>query len=163
MTIGTAQTYLLNRVPRGLDAAGAWLAPFTLRLLLAYEFFEAGLEKLRGDNWFAHIQADFPLPLNLIPADISWQLATWAELLAPIALLLGLFTRFASSSLIVLTAVAWFSVHAGNGYNVCDNGFKLPLIYLAMLVPLLLSGPGRLSLDHWLAQRMQPEVRRTQS
>ncbi|HMM70660.1 MAG TPA: DoxX family protein [Rhodocyclaceae bacterium] len=163
MIIRTAQTYLLTRLPQGLDAVGAWLAPLSLRLLLAYEFFEAGLEKLRGDNWFAHIQSDFPLPFNLIPAEINWQIATWAELLGPIALLLGLFTRFASISLIVLTVVAWVSVHAGNGYNVCDNGFKLPLIYLVMLVPLVLSGPGRLSIDHWLAQRIQPVMRRTQS
>lgn len=43
--------------------------------------------------------------------------------------------------------VAWASVHAGNGYNVCDTGYKLPLIYLMMLIPLLLSGPGKASLD----------------
>lgn len=67
-------------------------------------------------------------------------------------LLLGLGTRFASVSLIVLTIVAWISVHAGNGYNVCDNGYQLPLMYLVMLVPLLLSGPGKLSLDHWIAR-----------
>jgi uncharacterized membrane protein YphA (DoxX/SURF4 family) len=27
-------------------------------------------------------------------------------------------------------------------------------MYLLMFVPLLLSGPGKLSLDHWLAQRL---------
>jgi len=36
------------------------------------------------------------------------------------------------------------AVHARNDYNVCDNGFKLPLIYLLMLIPRCLSGPGRL-------------------
>ncbi|MBF0256818.1 MAG: DoxX family protein, partial [Gammaproteobacteria bacterium] len=83
-----------------------------------------------------------------------WQLATWTELLAPIALVLGLGTRFASVSLIILTIVAWASVHAGLGYNVCNNGFKLPLIYLVLFIPLLLTGPGKLSLDHWIAQRL---------
>jgi len=39
------------------------------------------------------------------------------------------------------------------GYNVCDNGFKLPLMYLVMFIPLLLSGLGKLSLDHLLARR----------
>jgi putative oxidoreductase len=48
-------------------------------------------------------------------------------------------------------------VHAGNGYNVVDNGYKLPLIYLIMFVPLLLSGPGKLSLDHWIARRLAPQ------
>jgi len=153
MIFNTVRDILLVQFPNQLGAIGEWLGPVTLRLLLAYEFFEAGLEKLGGSNWFAHIQADFPFPFDVIPVGISWQVATWAELIAPVALLLGLFTRFASVTLIILTIVAWSSVHAGNGYNVCDNGFKLPLIYLAALMPLLLSGPGRLSLDHWLAQR----------
>ncbi len=153
MTFATARDVLLVQLPNGLGAVGSWLGLIPLRLLLAYEFFESGLEKLGGNNWFAHIQADFPFPFDVIPAEISWQLATWTELVAPLALVLGLFTRFASLSLIVLTIVAWIGVHAGNGYNVCDNGFKLPLIYLVGLAPLLLSGPGRLALDHWLAGR----------
>jgi putative oxidoreductase len=99
------------------------------------------------------IQDPFPYPFSLVPPEISWQIATWSELLGPVALVIGLGTRFASLTLIVLTLVAWASVHAGNGYNVCDNGFKLPLIYLIMFVPLLLSGPGKLSLDHWIARR----------
>jgi len=37
---------------------------------------------------------------------------------------------------------------------VCENGYKLPLMYLVMFVPLLLSGPGKLSLDQWLSQRL---------
>ncbi len=134
-----------------------WLSPCGLRLLLAYEFWVAGLEKLRGENWFHAIHAEFPFPLNAVPPEISWQLATWTELLGPVALVLGLATRFASASLIILTLVAWASVHAGLGYNVCDNGYKMPLIYLLMFVPLLLGGAGKLSIDallaRWLANR----------
>ncbi|MEW6332150.1 MAG: DoxX family protein [Pseudomonadota bacterium] len=139
----------------GLDRVGAWLAPLGLRLLLAYEFWESGVEKLRGENWFADIQDQFPFPFNLLPVDLSWQISTWTELVGPVALVLGLGTRFAGASLIILTVVAWASVHAGNGYNVCDNGFKLPLIYLVMFLPLLLSGAGKLSLDHLIAQRFK--------
>lgn len=136
-----------------LNQAGSYVGMLGLRLLLAWEFGEAGIEKINGNNWFADIQDAFPFPFSLVPADISWLLATWTELFGAIALLIGLGTRFFSASLIILTLVAWASVHAGNGYNVCDNGFKLPLMYLLMLVPLLLSGPGRLSLDCWLARR----------
>ena len=35
-----------------------------------------------------------------------------------------------------------------------DNGYKLPLMYLTMLIPLLLAGPGKLSLDHWIRRRV---------
>lgn len=137
-----------------LDLGGAWVGMLGIRLLLAYEFGVAGLEKLRGENWFADIQGDFPFPFSMVPADISWLLATWTELIGAAALVIGLGTRFWAVSLLILDLVAWVTVHGGNGYNVCDNGFKLPLMYFVMLVPLVLSGPGRLSIDHWLRSRV---------
>ncbi len=144
--LGCATTRFLNRI-------GEFLPQLGLRLLLAYEFWESGVEKFHGANWFADIQGQFPFPFNAVPVDISWFIATWSELLGAVALVLGLGTRLAAASLIVLDLVAWASVHAGNGYNVCDNGYKLPLMYLILFLPLLFSGPGKLSLDHWIATR----------
>ena len=132
---------------------GGFLPQLAIRLLLAFEFGEAGFEKLRGDNWFADIQSRFPFPFSLFPADMNWALATGTELLGAIALAFGVATRIASAALIALTIVAWMSVHAGLGYNVCDNGFKLPLIYIVLLWVPLLQGAGRASVDHWLAER----------
>ena len=63
-----------------LDGLALWLAPLGLRLILAYEFGEAGLEKLRGENWFGGVQSNFPFPLNHVDPELSWWLATWAEL-----------------------------------------------------------------------------------
>ena len=137
----------------GLDRIGGYLPQLCIRLLLAYEFWESGVEKYRGENWFADIQDRFPFPLDSVPVDISWFVATWSELLGAIALVIGLGTRFTSLALMILTAIAWASVHAGNGYNVCDNGFKLPLMYLVLFLPLLFSGAGRLSVDHLIARR----------
>jgi len=136
-----------------LDGIGGWLGMLGLRLLLAYEFWQSGVEKFRGDNWFADIQDAFPFPFNLVPVEFSWQLSTGVELIAPVMLVLGLGTRFWAFSLLILDVVAWQAVHAGNGYNVCDNGFKLPLMYLLMLIPLVVSGPGKLSIDHWMRRR----------
>jgi putative oxidoreductase len=137
-----------------LDQTGSWIGMPGVRLLLAYEFGVAGLEKLRGENWFAEVQGAFPFPFSLVPVDISWSLATWTELIGAAALVVGLGTRFWAVSLLILDVVAWISVHGSNGYNVCDNGFKLPLMYLVMLLPLVLSGPGRLSIDHWVRTRI---------
>lgn len=148
-------TNLTRTVFEKLDAMGAWVAMLPLRLLLAWEFWESGVEKFTGETWFTQIKGDFPFPFNVIPTDISWFISTWAELLGAIALVIGLGTRFTAATLIVLDIVAWASVHAGNGYNVCDNGFKLPLMYLIMLIPLLLSGPGRASLDALIRQRLR--------
>ena len=95
-----------NRVLTLLDGAGAWLAPLGLRLILAWEYFESGLEKFRGENWFADIREQFPFPFSVVQPEVSWQMATWFELAGGIALLIGLGTRFFSASLFVLTIVA---------------------------------------------------------
>ena len=135
-----------------LDRIGSFLPQLGLRLLLAYEFWESGIEKFHGENWFGEIRASFPFPFNLLPVELSWQLAMWTELLGAVGLVLGLGTRFWALGLIVVDVVAWASVHAGNGYNVCSNGWKLPLFYLVMLLPLLFQGAGRASLDHLVAR-----------
>ena len=159
---------LLARLFDSIDLIGLWLGLLSLRLLLSWDFFESGLEKLHGNNWFADIQEKFPFPFNLVAPEISWQMATWFALLGGIALLLGLATRFFSVSLIVLTVVAIASVHWPDswntfsellqGYGFTDQGFgnfKLPVIFIGMLLPLMLLGPGRLSLDHLLRRRLR--------
>ena len=153
---------LLNLLDQLLSLAnriGEFLPQLGLRLLLAYEFWESGVEKFKGENWFADIQDKFPFPFNIVPVDVSWTLSTWSELLGAVALVVGLGTRFFSVSLAILTLVAWISVHAGLGYNVCQNGFKLPLIFLIMFLPLILSGPGKLSADHWLWPRLRKSLK----
>jgi putative oxidoreductase len=143
-----------------LDRLATWSWDIPLRLFLAWEFFESGLEKWHGDNWFAQIHTSFPFPFNHFSAGFDWQVSMWAELIAPLLLLLGLATRFASAALIVVTLVAIAAVHwpaqwsglteLAQGYSITDHGFgnyKLPLIYLVALIPLLLKGAGTLSVD----------------
>jgi len=146
-----------------LESIGNWFPQLILRLILAWEFGEAGIAKYNGENWFANIT--FPFPFNLVSSEVSWGLATYFEILGAAALVLGLATRFFSLSLIVLTIVAILSVHwpeswntlseLWRGYAITDKGFgnyKLPLLLLIMLLPLLFNGAGRLSLDHLLAR-----------
>ena len=156
-------------VTRGLgllDCAGEWVGLLLVRVLVGWEFLEAGWTKFNGENWFADIQDQFPFPFSLVPPEISWQMATWFELLGGIALIVGLATRFFSVSLIVLTVVAILSAHwpaewhglgeLAQGYVLTDEGqgnFKLPLILLVMLTPLLFLGPGKLSFDYLIRQR----------
>lgn len=148
-----------------LEGLGAWLAPLGLRLILAWEFWEAGREKFGGSNWFMQVQHDFPFPFDRLPASLSWSLATWTELVGAVALLVGLGTRIAASVLFVLTIVATAAVHwpsdwmmfseLAQGYAISDEGhgnYKLPLLFLVMLAPLILRGAGRLSLDALLAR-----------
>ena len=158
---------LKNRVVDVLDPAGEWVALLPIRLLMAYEFGRAGLMKFNGSNWFANVQDNFPFPFNVIPVEISWFLATWAEILGGLCLVLGLFTRFWAFSLIVLTIVAIAGVHwpddwnslaeLWKGYSVSDKGFgnyRIPLLFLVMLLPLVFKGAGRLSLDYVLDRKL---------
>ena len=148
-----------------LRAAGEVIPRLILRLIMGWEFFEAGREKYNGENWFMSIQSDFPVPFNIIPAQISWSIATWFELIGAIALWVGLGTRFFAFSLLVLTFVATAAVHWPDmwsmwgdllkGYSISDKGhgnFKLPLLFVVMLLPLIFNGPGKLSLDHLVAK-----------
>lgn len=146
-----------------LESIGTWFPQLVLRLILAWEFGEAGIAKYNGENWFANIT--FPFPFNLVSPEFSWGIATYFEIVGAAALLLGFATRFFSISLIVLTVVAILSVHwpeswgtlaeLWKGYAITDKGFgnyKLPLLLLIMLLPLLFNGAGRLSLDHFLSR-----------
>lgn len=149
-----------------LQSLAPIVPPLMLRLLLAWEYGEAGYVKFTGSNWFADIS--FPFPFNLLPSDIAWFVATWFELIGAAALVLGLATRFFSLSLIILTIVAIAAVHwpenwAGwselwKGYRIIDadgdgfGNYKLPLIFIVMFLPLLFGGAGKLSLDYWIKQ-----------
>jgi putative oxidoreductase len=150
------------------NAIGDALPPLVLRLILAWEFGEAGYEKLTGSNWFGDVT--FIFPFNLLPPDVSWQMATCFELGGALLLILGLATRFVSLSLIILTIVAIAAVHWPTewhslsqlltGYRIIDTdgdgfgNYKLPLLYIVMFLPLLFRGAGTLSLDHLLSRRL---------
>ncbi|MGQ0428315.1 MAG: HvfX family Cu-binding RiPP maturation protein [Gammaproteobacteria bacterium] len=157
---------LVEAAHRGLDRIGTWLPQLALRALVGWEYFEAGLMKLRGENWFADVADQFPLPFNLLPPDASWFMATWTEVIGGICIWLGLATRFWAAGLLILTVVAIAGVHwpaewsslaeLWKGYAITDRGFgnyKLPLLLFAMLLPLLFTGAGRLSLDELIRRR----------
>ena len=141
-----------------------YIPPLFLRLILAIEFGESGIQKFHGANWFQEIS--FPFPFNLLPPDISWNIATYFEILGAIALVLGFATRFFSISLVILTIVAIASVHWPvqltsvsdliAGYRIVDEegdglgNYKLPLLYIVMFLPLIFKGAGKVSVDYVL-------------
>jgi putative oxidoreductase len=153
-----------NLVAR-LRAGGEVVPRLAMRLVMGWEFWESGLEKYHGENWFADIQTRFPFPFNVVPADLSWSIATWFELVGGLMLWVGLGTRFFAFSLLFLTFVATAAVHwpsmlemwtdLAKGYAITDMGhgnFKLPLLFCVMLLPLIFNGPGKLSLDYLIAK-----------
>jgi putative oxidoreductase len=81
----------------------------------------------------------------------------------------GLFTRFWGFSLIILSIVAISGVHwpdewnslaeLWEGYRVTakdgSGNFRIPLLFIAMLFPLMFAGGGKLSLDYVLAKKLK--------
>lgn len=157
---------LKNQIVGILNPAGDWVAMLPIRFLMGYEFYKAGMSKFNGNNWFANVQDNFLFPFNVIPVEISWFMATWAEILGGLCLFIGLFTRFWAFSLIIVSIVAISGVHwpddwnslaeLWKGYAITDKGFgnfRVPLLFIAMLFPLVFAGAGKLSLDHVLAKK----------
>ncbi len=151
-----------------LDCAAKYgFGRILIRLLMAYEFWTAGMMKYNGTNWFGRFQENFLFPFNIVPPDISWFLATWFELIGAIFILFGLFTRFWAFTLIILSIVAISAVHMPAEWpgiaNIWDSyriskvdgsgNFRVPLLFIAMLSALVFTGAGKLSLDHWFEKR----------
>ncbi len=106
-----------------------------------------GLLMLLGHGWpklsnFSTMLEQFPDPIGL-GAGLSLTLATFAEFLCSILILVGLFTRLASIPLIINMLVALFFVHMGDPWIRQER----VLLYLVLYLTLLLAGAGRFSID----------------
>lgn len=118
-------------------------AIFVFRILLAVELFRVhGMKKFRGNNGQPEV---VPNPLGL-PQPINNLVATISDTVVPVLVILGLCTRIAVLPTIGITAVGYFVVHRKDSPEVRD----VPYIYTICFLLLLATGPGTLSLDHYL-------------
>jgi putative oxidoreductase len=104
-----------------------------------FMLFGHGLGKLMS---FSQASAQFPDPLG-IGHQLSMALMISAEFFASIAIILGFMTRFTAIPLIIGMSVAGFIIHASDPFKTKE----LALIYLMLFASLMISGPGRFSLD----------------
>ncbi len=133
------------------------IAPLILRVWIAQVFFFAGYGKvtqgLTAPEWFANLS--FPPLINLLPADISWMLAGYGEVIFSLFLLVGFFGRFSVLGLLFITWVAIYTVHFDLGFAGWDqiktdmgSGFKIPLMLVVMQLSLFFMGMGKCSVDY---------------
>lgn len=114
----------------------------TTRLGVAAIFFQSARTKVEGllhvtDGTYTLFREEYRLPL--IPPDIAAHLATYAEHLFSILLVLGLFTRFSALALLGMTAVIEIFVY--------PDAWPTHLSWAALLVYLVARGGGGWSLD----------------
>ncbi len=84
--------------------------------------------------------------LPLVQPEVAATLAALGEHILPVLVLLGLGTRFAALGLLVMTAVIQFLVYPG--------AYPTHGVWAAVLLWLIVRGPGRFSLDHVIGQRV---------
>jgi putative oxidoreductase len=118
------------------------------RLYVAQVFWLAGLTKLRDWGTTLALFADeYHVPL--LPSPVAAVMGTAGEIVLPVLLVLGLGGRFAAAGLFVLNAVAVISLA-----EIAPAALQQHQFWGSLLLGLLLWGPGRWSIDAWVARRL---------
>ena len=150
--VPVASTGLRAPLARLADAA-AWLTPHSLlalvnRVGIAAIFWMSARTKVDGwfsvsDSAYALFREEYRLPL--LPPELAAQMATVAEHVFPILLILGLFTRLSALALLGMTLVIQVFVY--------PDAWPTHLSWAGLMLYLAGRGGGRLSLDHALGLR----------
>lgn len=122
-----------------------------LRIVFGVILIAHGLQKLLvfGLPGTTESFASIGIPL---PA-ISTPLVVFVELVGGTAIVLGLGTRIFAALATVSMLVATFVVHLPFGLFVDNNGFEYTLILSAVGIALVVTGPGRFSIDALIGRR----------
>lgn len=145
---------LLSRIPH-------WLIALLGRVSIAAVFWKSGQTKVQGfaidlldgrvelglprfaDGTLDLFREEYRLPL--LPPEWAALMATVAEHVFPILLLLGLATRLSALALLGMTIVIQVFVYPG--------AYPLHGVWATVLLYLMARGGGALSFDHLLARR----------
>jgi putative oxidoreductase len=135
-----------NRVADRLTfLVGHGLLALAARVAVAAIFFLSGRTKVEGlltvnDSAYTLFREDYKVPL--LPPEFAAHLATYAEHLFPILLVLGLFTRLSALALLGMTAVIQIFVY--------PDAWPTHLSWAALMLYLIGRGAGPVSLDRAL-------------
>jgi len=108
--------------------------------------FDLGWPSL-SNSAIALFSMEYRVPL-LAPG-IAAHIAAFSEHFFPLLLLIGLGTRFAALALLGMTAVIQIFVY--------PDAYPVHGTWAAILLYLVATGPGKISLDHWIARRMNKD------
>jgi len=139
-----------------LSAVARRIAPPLMRIALALPFLRSGLTRWDGflslspgtlflfeDQFMLHLfGGEYALP---VPDQLAL-LTAIAEIVLPMLLILGLGTRLAALGLLIMTGVIQLVFP--------DGWANFHLYWAALAVGIIAVGPGEISGDHWIKQRL---------
>ncbi len=145
-----------------------WTMSLLARLVMATIFWKSAMTKIafNGEgltdfslsqiwnvltlDWMisdgAYMLFEYEYDLPLLSPDLATHMAVAAEILLPIALILGLFTRFAALALLCMTLVIQIFVY--------PNLWTVHVLWAVALLVIIAKGAGLLSLDNLLRKKM---------
>jgi len=123
-----------------------------LRMVVGLTLAAHGSQKLFG--WFGGGGVDGTArgmeQLGFVPGRRAAVMAGLAETGGGVLLALGAATPAAAAALMGVMLVAIVSVHLKQGFFVTNGGYELPLVLGLAALSLVITGPGRLSVDSLL-------------
>ena len=123
-------------------------SPFLLflRIYVALVFFKSGLHKI-GDWETTLVLFEYEYAVPLLNFELAAYLATFAELVFPVFLVLGFGTRFFALALTLVNIIAVVSY-----YSTLAKGAGLVwhYLYATMLFANVVYGGGWFSIDEWV-------------
>lgn len=141
----------MNRIVRIItriypEAGYFHITMLLFRLALSLELiFVHGLKKVGvGVEMAEHV----PNPLHL-SEQLNQYFATGANLVAPLFIIAGLFTRLAILPILAVTLTGYFILHWQDALLVKD----VPFMYSLAFGLILILGPGKYSIDHLIQKR----------
>ena len=134
---------LAQRIPYGLVA-------LLSRFAVASVFWRSGQTKVSGfhirEETFVLFREEYKVPL--LPPDVAAYISTIGEHVFPVLLVVGLASRLSALGLLGMTMVIQLFVF--------PDGWPDHILWIALLVQIIARGPGTISLDHVVWDRVTP-------
>ncbi len=113
------------------------------RIYVGMVFFRSGLTKIADwDTTLALFSDEYHVPF--LPTHVAAVAGTFGELFFPVLLIMGLLGRFSAFSLSVVNTVAVISLS-----EIAPAALQQHQFWGALLVGVILWGPGKWSVDAW--------------
>jgi len=122
------------------------------RLYVSMVFFRAGLLKLA--DWSSTLALFHDTyKVAVLPPELAAYVGTFGEVVFPVLIVLGLAGRFSAAALFVVNVMAVASYLDLFGFE-CPAGINSHYYWGAILLMLVVFGPGKLSLDTLVLKRL---------